>query len=144
MVMRDARQRMMNAAFEVMELAGGRKVKARGLGMFAAVDWCMRAEGLEKALNLAKGNVEATRSALWDITEHVAGYEAEWPRDVIVEQASVSQVLDAFYLLWRENDPFATAERNQVEALEKQLGIIEKAGGAAALMGPMGKTVGAS
>ena len=142
--MRDARQRMMNAAFEVMELAGGKKLKARGLGMFAAVEWCMQAERLEKALNAAKGNGEQTLNALFAIMEHVAGYDAEWPRDVIVESASVSQVLDAFYLLWRENDPFATAERNQVDALERQLGIIEKAGGAAALMRPMVKTGGGS
>lgn len=60
------------------------------------------------------------------VLDLICDYDSTWPREQIEAEATSSQLLDAFYTLRIENDPLAIAERNKVEAVERQLGMVEK------------------
>jgi len=124
--MRNQMERVTNAAVQVMQLPSGKKILARGLPMARAIDWCDEAVRLEKELEAATETREGLGDAMAAILEHVCGYDDKWPHDEIRESASSSQIVDAFYALWIDNDPLAIAERNKTEAVERQLAIIEK------------------
>ena len=124
--MRDAKERMINAAMEVMQLPSGTKLKAKSLSMAASLEWCDRAEKVEKAIEASGKDRKKLSEAMLKVLELICDYDPTWPREQIEQEATSAQLLDAFYLLWRENDPLAIAERNKVEAVERQLGMVEK------------------
>lgn len=124
--MRDAKERMINAAIEVMQLPSGTKLKAKSLSMAASLEWCERAEKVEKAIESSSTDRARLAEAMGLVLDLICDYDETWPREQIQAEATSAQLLDAFYLLWRENDPLAIAERNKVEAVERQLGMVEK------------------
>jgi hypothetical protein len=60
--------------------------------------------------------------------EHLLAYDPEWPADLIREHATINQISDAFYAVWKDNDPFAIGERNKMAAIQEQLAFAEKVG----------------
>ena len=110
--MRDAKERMINAAMEVMQLPSGTKLKAKSLSMAASLEWCDRAEKVEKAIEASGKDRKKLSEAMLKVLELICDYDPTWPREQIEQEATSAQLLDAFYLLWRENDPLAIAEND--------------------------------
>jgi hypothetical protein len=131
LMQRNERERVTNSPIEIMQLPTGKKVLAKALPMAAAAVWCDGAAAVDKLVTAAAAKPnkrELMRDAMAAMLEHLLAYDPEWPADLIREHATINQISDAFYAVWKDNDPFAIGERNKMAAIQEQLAFAEKVG----------------
>ena len=133
--MRSEKDRTMNTPFPVFCIAvDGREktFKARALTMAQAAAWCPLAtefgQAVQKAMTL---NPQARYEVLAGLQEHgidvlKACPTIEQADRVDWESLTYEQVMGAIDDIFEVSDPFARAQRSQMEALEKQIGTVEK------------------
>lgn len=126
--MRSERERLSNKPIELMVLPCGKKISTKVLPMGPALDWVEQASGVMESLQALGQGKGDRREVFARAIDLVADYSPEVDGKAVRDAASWAQVVDALYVLWEETDPLAAAERNQQEAIEKQLALAEKAG----------------